>query len=176
MEVEDASSKHGADMIKQMKAKDETIEFLRTSVEYWRNRALSGGSNDGARDLKLLQKTMEVEDTSSKHEADMIKQIKAKDETIEFLKTSVAYWRNRALSGGSNDGAHDLKLLQKTMEVEDTSLKHEADMIKQMKAKDETIEFLKTSVAYWRNRALSGGSHDGAHDLKLLQKTMEVAD
>merc|ERR1719148_540558 len=94
---------------------------------------------------------------------------------IEFLKTSVAYWRNRASSAASIDGAHDLKLLQETMEVEDTSSEHEADMIKQMKAKDDMIEFLKTSVAYWRDRALSGGSKDGAHDLKLLQETMEVA-
>merc|ERR1719272_2054409 len=102
-----------------------------------------------------VEDALHIKDTASKREADMIKQMKAKDEMIEFLRTSVAYWRDRALSVGSNDGAHDLKLLQKTMEVEDTSSKRAADMIKQMKAKDDTIEFLKTSVSYWRNRALS---------------------
>merc|ERR1719157_477378 len=122
--------------MKQMKAKDDMIEFLKSSVAYWRNRASSGGSKDDAHDLKLLQETMEVAPQQVKQDissADMIKQMKAKDDMIEFLKTSVAYWRNRASSAGSNDGAHDLKLLQKTMEVEDTSSEHEADMIKQMK-------------------------------------------
>merc|ERR1719329_1864025 len=85
---QDAASKSEADMIKQLKAKDEMIQFLRTSVEYWRDRALSGGSEGGAHDLKLLQKNMEVDshvedaspsqDAASKSEADMIKQLKAK--------------------------------------------------------------------------------------------------
>merc|ERR1740117_2156651 len=73
----------------------------------------------------------------------------------------------------ADDGAHALELLQKMMEVDsqqlkqslvkvddashikDTSSKREADMSKQTTKKDDMIGFLKTSVAYWRNRALS---------------------
>merc|ERR1719491_1610530 len=99
---------------------------------------------------------------------------------IEFLRSSVVYWRDHALAGGSEHGAHDLKLVQETIEVGSSPVKvedasnREAHMIEQMKAKDETIEFLRTSVVYWRNRATASGSEHGAHDLKLLQETIKV--
>merc|ERR1719215_1611546 len=108
-----------------------------------------------------------IEDASNR-EAHMTEQMKAKDKTIKFLRTFVAYWRNRALAAGSEHCAHDLELLQKTMEVDSSRVsvedasKREAHMMEQMKAKDETIEFLRTSVACWHNRALAG-EHKNLH-------------
>jgi len=143
-------------------------------------------ADDGAHALELLQKTMEVdsqqvkpshedvedashtEDTLSKGEAHMIEKMNAKDELITFLKTNIAFWRDRAMLAVPHC-AHDLKLLQKTTHVtsqqakpshvvEDASRTKDTHMIEQMKAKDETLEFLKMSVAYWQNRASSGCS------------------
>jgi len=87
----------------------------------------------------------------------------------------------------TDDGAA-LHLLQKTatlsrsvssqqvkpsQENVEKQIVREADLIEQLKAKDEMLTFLKTSNAYWHDRALSGGSEDGSHDLKPLQKTVE---
>jgi len=127
------------DAIKQMKAKDATIEHLTTSVADWKDRALSGGST-----LSFLQTTMKVGS----------QQVEAQDGMVSFLKTRRHCQKMLAQARDSTT-----KLAQARDEgkgcvhIPETLLQSETDTIKQMKAKDETIELLTTSVAYWRNRA-----------------------